>query len=254
MTEFLSPVMSGRISEQIVGQIIRLIQQGRLKPGDRLLSERDLAQRFGVSRVTVRDALRVLEVRGLIEIRTGAAGGAFVTAPSTEVLSERFGDLIAMSTLSVHDVVEARLVMELGIVDLVLVHATDHDLAALADICDRSRHLVRRGAYDTQLSNDFHYGLAMAAHNQAVSKISESFRGPLRMASVRARETGGAAHVRSVDDHMAIVEDLKRRDRTAVRHHLAHHLARGTDLVGFAVVLAGGPAIVRDLPSLGDRA
>lgn len=249
MTEFLNPVISGRISEQIVKQIIGLIQQGRLKPGDRLLSERDLAQRFGVSRVTVRDALRVLEVRGLIEVRSGAAGGAFVTVPSTEVLSERFGDLITMSALSVRDVVEARLVMELGIVDLVLVHVTDEDLAALGTICARSGELLRRGAYDTRLSNDFHYRLAMAAHNQAVNKISESFRGPLRMASVRAREGGDVAHVRSVEDHTAILDALERRDRVAVRHHLAHHLARGTDLVSLADMLAGQPTIAPDLPS-----
>ena len=83
-----SPVSMGRISEVIVEQIRLLMRQGQLKPGDRLPPERDLCERFGVSRVTVREALRMLESSGLVEIRVGARGGAFVTAPSSNRVGE----------------------------------------------------------------------------------------------------------------------------------------------------------------------
>ncbi|MGH3666331.1 MAG: FadR/GntR family transcriptional regulator [Egibacteraceae bacterium] len=239
----MSPVIGGRISQQIVVQVIELIHGGRLAPGDRLPPERDLAQRFGVSRVTVRDALRVLEVRGLIEIRMGAKGGAFVTAPSTELVSEGLHDLIAMLALPVPDVVEARLIMELGIIDLVLAHATPEDVSALRDVCARSTAMLERGAYDTRLSGEFHARLASAAHNEAVSKLSESFRGPLRLAVIRSREGREVAHRRSVEDHVAIVEVIERRDRAAARRHLAAHLVRGTDMGDVAEQLVEAPPL-----------
>ena len=73
----------GRISG-IVDQIRLLMRQGQLQPGDRLPAERELCEHFGVSRVTVREALRVLEANGLVEIRVGARGGAFVRSPSMD--------------------------------------------------------------------------------------------------------------------------------------------------------------------------
>jgi len=76
-------VSVGRISETIVDQIRQLMYTGQLRPGDRLPAERDLCERFGVSRVTVREALRTLESSGLVEIRVGARGGAFVLRASS---------------------------------------------------------------------------------------------------------------------------------------------------------------------------
>src|ERR1700743_2069731 len=87
-SELFNRVSLGRISEVIVEQIRLLMRQGQLKPGDRLPPERDPCERFGVSRVTVREALRMLESSGLVEIRVGARGGAFVTAPSSNRVGE----------------------------------------------------------------------------------------------------------------------------------------------------------------------
>jgi DNA-binding FadR family transcriptional regulator len=239
----LRPVSGGRISEEIVAQVIDLVRTGQLRPGDRLPPERDLARYFGVSRVTVRDALRVLEVRGLVEIRMGARGGAFVTVPSTELVSEGLRDLLTMFALSAEEVVEARLIMELGIVDLVLANATDDDIAGLRELCDVAQDAVGRGEYDTELSTEFHARLAATAHNEAVAKLSASFRGPLRLAMVRAREGKEVAHRRSVDDHVAIVEALAERDRAAVRRRLADHLVRATNLQDLAEQLLDAPPL-----------
>src|SRR6201992_4299274 len=107
-----SRVSVGRISEIIVDQIRLLMREGQLKPGDRLPPERDLCEQFGVSRVTVREALRMLESSGLVEIRVGARGGAFVTAPSSDRGGEGLSDLLSLSVIDAADVTEVRMILE----------------------------------------------------------------------------------------------------------------------------------------------
>ena len=133
-----SKVSVGRISEIIVEQIRLLMRQGQLRPGDRLPPERDLCERFGVSRVTVREALRMLESSGLVEIRVGARGGAFVTAPSSDRVGEGLTDLLSLSVITTTDITEIRMVLETGIVPLVCERATEEDLAGLDDICQQA--------------------------------------------------------------------------------------------------------------------
>src|SRR6185437_5429746 len=94
-------VSANRMSEAIVDQIKTLIRTNRLRPGDRLPSERELCERMGVSRVTVREA------GGLVEIRVGARGGAFVTTPSSERLGAGLADLIQLAPVTAVDVTEA---------------------------------------------------------------------------------------------------------------------------------------------------
>src|SRR5512146_1704225 len=109
-----APVSVARASSAIAEQIRTAILTGKIKAGDRLSPERELAEQFGVSRVTVRDALRSLEAMGLIEVKVGARGGAFVTAPTGSVVAQTMSDMMMMAVLSPEDIVEARLIVELG--------------------------------------------------------------------------------------------------------------------------------------------
>jgi DNA-binding FadR family transcriptional regulator len=100
--------------EDVAGRIRQAIVTGKLVAGERLAPERELAEQFGVSRLTVRDALRALEATGLIEVRVGARGGAFVTVPSGSIVGQTMSDMMRMSAVSPGDIVEARLIVELG--------------------------------------------------------------------------------------------------------------------------------------------
>ena len=95
-----SPVNTGRISNEIVGQVKAAIRDGKLAPGDQLPPERDLVAQLGVSRVTIRDALRTLEAHGLIEVRVGARGGAFVTVPARGHVSEGIADMLMLASVT----------------------------------------------------------------------------------------------------------------------------------------------------------
>src|SRR5919197_6478704 len=102
-----APVAVARASSSIADQIRGAIVSGRLREGERLPPERELAEQFGVSRVTVRDALRALEAQGLVEVRVGARGGAFVTAPTGANIGQTMSDMMLMQAISPDDIVEA---------------------------------------------------------------------------------------------------------------------------------------------------
>jgi GntR family transcriptional repressor for pyruvate dehydrogenase complex len=202
---------------------------GRLTEGERLSPERELAEQFGVSRVTVRDALRALEAQGLIEVRVGAHGGAFVTAPTGSLIGQTMSDMMMMQALTPEDIVEARLIVELGTVTLACSRASDDDLRRLREICERGAEALAAKTYTSELSWEFHARLAEAAHNGALAGLAQSFRSTLSMHPIRTRE-GAKAHERTVEEHTELVGALEKRDGRAARTIMAHHLLRGTNL------------------------
>src|SRR5213595_3121940 len=163
-----APIAVTRASSSIADQIRQALVTGKPTQGSRLPPERELAEQFGVSRVTVRDALRALEAMGLIEVRVGARGGAFVTVPSGDVVGQTMSDMMMMQAISPEDIVEARLIMELGTVTIACSRATDEDVALLRDLCVRARAALEAKTYTRELSWDFHARLADITHNGAI--------------------------------------------------------------------------------------
>jgi GntR family transcriptional repressor for pyruvate dehydrogenase complex len=218
----------------IVDQIRLLIRQGDLAAGDRLPAERELCERFGVSRVTVREALRVLEANGLVEIRVGARGGAFVTAPTSRLVGEGIADLITLSTMSALEVTEARIVLELGITPLVCERATEEDISALYEICDRSSAALEGDEYPLALSAEWHTRYAQAAHNGALAMLVESLHDPLIMSLERAREAAPLHGRRGVTEHRALVDAIAERDVARATELMSTHLERTAKRVATA--------------------
>jgi GntR family transcriptional repressor for pyruvate dehydrogenase complex len=233
--DLLSRVSVGRISEVIVDQIRLLIRSGQLTAGDRLPSERELCERFGVSRVTVREALRVLEANGLVDIRVGSRGGAFVTAPTSRMVGEGIADLISLSSLSALEVTEARMVFELGLVPLVCERATEEDIAALYAICDRSSvALETADEYPLALSAEWHTRFAHATHNRAIGLLAESLHDPMIRSLQQARSTEPTHGRRGVEEHRALVEAVAARDVERATELMSVHLNRTAARVAVA--------------------
>ncbi len=225
--DLLSRVSVGRISEVIVDQIRLLIRSGQLTAGDRLPSERELCERFGVSRVTVREALRVLEANGLVDIRVGSRGGAFVTAPTSRMVGEGIADLISLSSLSALEVTEARMVFELGLVPLVCERATEEDIAELYTICDRSSvALETADEYPLALSAEWHTRFARCTHNRAIGLLAESLHDPMIRSLQQARSTEPTHGRRGVEEHRALVAAVAERDVERATELMSVHLNR----------------------------
>lgn len=235
MDEIFSPVEGGRISIQIVQQIQDAIRSGRLGPGDRLPPERELAERFGVSRVTMRDALRILEVLGLVKIRVGAAGGAFVTSPGAEIVGEGLTNLVMLSSLKPEEIAEARLVLELGSVALAATRATDDDIDLLRTMTREARKALEEGTYERSMSLEFHLRVAQIARNKAVELFTDTFRGPLSMHAIRVREPERSSFSRTIREHEGIAKAIEQRDAAEAQRRMARHLMRGSNLPNDAV-------------------
>jgi GntR family transcriptional repressor for pyruvate dehydrogenase complex len=224
--DLFKTVSSSRVSQVIVEQIRLLLKEERLKPGDRLPSERELCVHFGVSRVTVREALRILEASGLVEIRVGARGGAFVTTPTSARVGAGLADLLSLSPLTAAEVTEARLVFELGIVPLIIERATEEDLAALRAMCDEHAEALEQGRYSMELSADFHVRVAACTHNAAIEMLVQSFHGPLLMSLREAQTVEPLMGRRGSKEHRAFVDAVTERDLEAATATMRTHLER----------------------------
>lgn len=233
--EMFKTVSLSRVSQAIVEQVRTLLRQGRLRPGDRLPSERELCERFGVSRVTVREALRVLEAGGLIEVRVGARGGAFVTTPTSRKVGEGLADLLNLSPLTAAEVTEARQVFELGIVPMVVERATEEDIAALRDLTLAHQRALERGDYTMSLSADFHVRVAACTHNAAIEMLVQSFHGPLLMSLLEAQVIAPLMGHRGSGEHREFIEAVADRDVHRAREIMREHLQRTADRVGTVV-------------------
>jgi GntR family transcriptional repressor for pyruvate dehydrogenase complex len=224
--DLFSQVTVGRISQVIVEQVRLLIRQGQLKAGDHLPSERALCEKFGVSRVTVREALRVLEATGLVEIKVGARGGAVVTVPTSERVGDGLADLLSLSSITAAEVTEARIVIEMGLIPLVVERATAEDIAALTEMCAEQRAALRKLGYSPKLSAEFHVRLAACTHNAAVEMLIQSLHGPLLASLDRAAGVSPSMGLRGANEHMALVEAIEAKDVGAASAIMSSHLAR----------------------------
>jgi DNA-binding FadR family transcriptional regulator len=214
------------MSEAIVEQIRALIRSEKLRPGDHLPSERDLGERMGVSRVTVREALRILEARGLVEIRVGARGGAFVTSPSSAKLGTDLADLISLSPLTGTEITEARQVFEIGIIRVVVERATDKDIADLRDMVQQHQDAIKDGTYGMELSAAFHVRVAASSHNTAIEMLVRSFHGPLLMSLREAQVAAPLMGHRGTAEHRDLVEAIATRDTERAQEIMRVHLRR----------------------------
>ena len=174
-TPSFSAVKTTRLFEEICGRIRENIAAGKLKPGDKLPAERDLSVQFGVSRTVLREALRSLEIAGLVRLSKGAKGGA-VILDGGSALTRSFKDMITLGRVTIEDLTEARILIEDVIVRLACDRATKEDFEAIASDVRRVEELTRSGRIGDKIEDNvvFYELLARATHNQTLVLISQS--------------------------------------------------------------------------------
>ena len=158
-------VRQGRISDNIVAQIKNAILTGIYKPGDKLPPEKELIRLFNVSRVPLREAMRSLEEMGLIAIKPGVAGGAFVSQMSIKSVSDSLSNMIRLGNISVSDIWGFRLLIEPNICCRAAKYRTDWDLKQMEDMITDLEKAIKSRKPPIVSNMDFHQIIARAAKN-----------------------------------------------------------------------------------------
>lgn len=212
-----------RAFEAIVDQIREAIFSGRYGVGERLPPERDLATQFGVARHSVREAVRVLEHAGLVEIRRGARGGIFVAAPHSEVRGNFLNSLMTARGFSVEDLFRAKLLLEPAVAELVAARATVTDLTSLADVLEREDRSLRERDDAYSDFAGFHARLVSLLENPLLDEIVRALE---RVAQLLHGAAGPGVGVYRLAhrEHVAIYAALRRRSAVAARAAMAEHL------------------------------
>ena len=139
------PIHTTRAFEEVVAQIRRRVINGQLKPGDRLPAERDLAAKLGVSRNTVREALRGLEMAGVLRLQKGVQGGAFVVAPNGDTVGIALQDMFQLGSVSPEQLTEVRIQMTAIVVRIICKRMTAELLQELEDSLDAALAFTKAG-------------------------------------------------------------------------------------------------------------
>ncbi len=218
----LTPVTREKsLTERAAEQLERVILQGGFRPGDRLPPERKLAEMIGVSRTVVREAVRLLSSKRLIDVRTGS--GIFVNTPGVEVVSEPLILLLQTGSLTAQEVHEVRAELEVRIAGLAAERADNKDL----DTVEQTIHtLSRRGLSPIEYAESdakFHIALAEATHNRLFPVFLQSLNACLVRSRIEAF-SDPHTRARALEFHIEIMGHVRARDIQLARAAMERHL------------------------------
>ena len=172
MPQLLKAVKKTRIPEEIVQQVHQLIRDGVLAPGDRLPPERELAQQLNVSRASVREAMRLLDISGLVVVRPGA--GTFITEDTVEAIIQAFSSMPSSEADAASHVFEMRLLLEPHVVSLAADRATEADIRRMNETLDSQEDDIAAGGTGVEFDSQFHYAIADATKNSALMAVTQA--------------------------------------------------------------------------------
>jgi len=212
--------------EEIVGQLQALMAAGTLKPGEKLPSTKELCERFGVGRSTMREALSALKAMGLIEIRQG--GGCRVLAPSPAGFVPPELESLRMNRETLLHLLEARRTLEVANAAIAAAKRTDADLAALGRIVADMGDAIGNDAAGERTDIAFHKALARMTHNPILERLFDSIVSQLESAirEVRRVELYANRSVaeRLLREHQAIYAAVANRDEQQAARRMTQHL------------------------------
>ena len=220
-------VRKNKVYEEVARQIERLILK-KLKPGDKLPSERELAEALDVSRSSIRDAIRGLELMGLVEPRQGA--GTIVREVSTDTLVNPFASILKQKQALVGELLDFRKMLEPPLAARAATHASPDEISEMEEILQRQEKRLSRGETTIAEDAEFHYSVALASGNSVVLKVLDILMDLLRDSRERSLQVEGRPQ-KSLAGHRRILAAIKRHDAEAAKAAMRRHIEDVEEIV-----------------------
>lgn len=217
----IEPASRTTLVQSVAGQLISLISEGHLKPGDRLPSQQELTEKMQVGRSTIREALRSLATMGLVEMKPGH--GTFIKRMDAQTIIRP--DLLALmiDESLTERLLEARQIIEPEIANLAAQRASDEDLATIREVLSKCEEAIEAGQPVYRLSVEFHRAVTEAAHNEVLLMFMDSI---LRLLAERGflleRKPGFVEW--ELESHRGVYEYIIERDGRRARIVMARHI------------------------------
>ncbi len=214
-----------RLHVSIVQRFHALIQQGTLKHGAKLPAERVLAEQLNVGRSSVREAIRTLELQGLVVSKHGS--GTFINTQSLDavaaLMTTSLGAGLGADEGQLRDIFEVRHLLEPQLAALAAQKATPEDVERLATILEEQQRQIMEGETGVDADTEFHFALATATHNAALVKVVSAVEDVLRQSRNQSLQQPGRAE-RSLASHHQILEMVREGNHLGAREAMEHHL------------------------------
>lgn len=219
--ERVSEAQSVRLYEIIIKRIRTMIMEGKLKVGDKLPSERELAEMFQVSRVPVREALKIMEFMEILQYVPG--DGMYLKSIEINDLLSKIDFMIDTSSDIISDLFEARQALELKAVELAALKRTDNDLLIMERLLEAMETDINRGGDGIAAATDFHTAISKASKNKVIARINDFLVNLTELSREKTLKRQGLAP-QALAYHKRIYEMIKNQDVQGARQAMMEHL------------------------------
>ncbi len=219
--KMFKPIKKTRVYEEIVSKVKDMIEKGRLKSGDQLPGERELAEVFNVSRSSVREALRSLESQGFLESRQG--DGTYIASKPVESLVNPLASVIFTEKDGQMELFEMRRMFEPHLAYLAAERATEEEIEMMEQALALQEEEISRGETGTDVDKSFHYIMAKATKNKVLIRITDNIMDLLSESRDRYLQVEGRPE-KSITRHRQVLNAIKARDRELAEKVMREHL------------------------------
>lgn len=230
LSALISPVVVPKAADVLANRLRELIVKGQITPGSFLPTERDLVAESGLSRTSVRDALRVLESEGLITTKVGRTGGSMVTLPGRASVARSVELFVRTHGVRLESLLECRVAVEPTLAGLAAKRRTEEQLAEMEELHAQFVASVDDVASYKNINLDWHLAIARASGNEPLMALMEAISTPIRDAMDYQHVTTPELRAIAVKAHTVILKAIREQDEAAAFKRMDRHVSGYRDI------------------------